>query len=87
MTASFHILSNSLYTNHPIIRRNIIWAIESVVKYPLGSYSKACNGIKGLSILSKSIFPCVPYYTIYPKENDIKLELTKCGVRPRMEFN
>jgi hypothetical protein len=32
-TSSFHILSNSLFTNHPIMGRyNLIWAIDSVYK-------------------------------------------------------
>jgi hypothetical protein len=31
-TASFYILSNSLFSNHPTIRRGVIWCIDSVVK-------------------------------------------------------
>jgi hypothetical protein len=33
MAASIHIPSNSLFTNDPIIRCYIVWAIESVVKW------------------------------------------------------
>jgi hypothetical protein len=31
-TASLYVLSNSLFDNHPVIRRHVVWTIESVIK-------------------------------------------------------
>jgi hypothetical protein len=42
MITSFHIPSNSLFTNHPANRRYVVWANDAAVKHATDQYKEAC---------------------------------------------
>jgi hypothetical protein len=62
----FHILSNSLFTNHPINWHYIIWATDSVIKQTINENTLSSITVPSQKLMPLLYFNCLKKWASFP---------------------